>query len=198
MKVIFLDFDGVINDIHDRKLINLLFVDNLKKLISMTSAKVVVTSSRRDKYLVNGLYEQSICYQEFIKPLFEMGIEVYGFTPFINGKQENVRELEIEAYLSEHEEIEEFVIIEDDYVMKHLYEHQVFIEYSDGFDYKYIEPAINILNGNLGFYPPNYDRSETFYERLVRLFPGLFEGKSLEEIETIINNELEDDKEKKL
>ena len=94
-----------------------------------------------------------------------------------------------------HPLIEEYVIIEDDYVMKRNYEHQVFIEYSDGFTSKYVLPAIKILNGVLGFYPYDYNLNETFQERIKRLFPSL----SLEEIEDILNsNLLEEDQDKKL
>ena len=79
-----------------------------------------------------------------------------------------------------HPEIQEFVIIEDDYVMQRLYDHQVFIEYSNGFVSEYIDPTLRILNGKLGFYPPEYDRSETFEEIIRRLFPNLFLDSELE------------------
>lgn len=195
MKVIFLDFDGVINNIHsDEVLVNPLFVRELKKVIEETEAKVVVISNKRDNFLIenSSFLENSFCYKNYIKPLAEMGIEIYGYIPFINAKQEEARELEIEAYLASHHEIEDFVIIEDDYVMQRLFEHQVFIEYSDGFVSKYVEPSIQILNGNLGFYPKEYDRSETFQERIKRLFPSLFlneisEDKTIAKMENILN-----------
>lgn len=177
MKVIFLDIDGVINDCHHREvLINPLFVNNLKKVIDRTGAKVVITSSRRDKSLVNDhLVSNSLLYNKFVEPLSRLGLEVYDYTPIIEvEKEEEERKIEIEEYLRTHPEVEEYVIIEDDYVMARLFDHQIFIEYSDGFVEEYIEPAINILNGNLGFYPKTYDRSETFDERLRRLFPSLF------------------------
>lgn len=182
MKVIFLDFDGVINDNScEDNFVNPLFVRQIKKVIEETGAKVVVTSNKRK--------DKSSCYKNYISPLLQMGIEIYDYTTFMNGKLEEARELEIEAYLMEHPEIEEFVIIEDDYVMQRLYDHQVFIEYSNGFVSEYVEPVIRILNGNLGFYPPEYDRSETFEERIERLFPNVLlnpmseKGKTLEEME---------------
>ena len=160
MKVIFLDFDGVIRDIHDSCiLVNPKFVFYLKKVIDETGALVVVSSSHRD----------DAC---FIEPLEELGISIYDYTPLLPKEPLEIRrEAEISLYLECHKEVEQFVIIEDDYVMQELYEHQVFIEYSDGFDVRYITPAIRILNGNLGFYPPDYDRTETFQERIKRLFP---------------------------
>lgn len=182
MKVIFLDFDGVINaNSCEDNFVNPLFVRQVKKVIDATGAKVVVTSNKRRN--------KSSCYKNYIRPLSQIGIEIYDYTPFINGKLEEIRELEMEAYLMEHPEIEQFVIIEDDYVMQRLYDHQVFIEYGNGFISKYVEPTIRILNGNLGFYPPEYDRSETFEERIGRLFPNVClnpmseEGKVLEEME---------------
>ncbi len=178
MKVIFLDLDGVVNDADPHGLlIKEEYVEELKKLIAATNAKVVVTSRQRDNALIKNSsdLEGSYCYNHYIKPLLEMGVEVYGYTPRIKcEKEEKERELEIEKYLEAHPEIEEYVIIEDDYVMERLYDHQVFIEYSDGFTSEYLEPAIRILNGELGFYPPEYDRSETFDERIRRLFPSLF------------------------
>ncbi len=181
MKVIFLDFDGVVNDIHKREVyVNPNFVLELKKVIEKTGAKIVVTSNKRDGALVSGSFplEDSFCYKYYVQPLEQMGIEIYDYTPFITGaKEEETRELEIEAYLKKHPEIKEFVIVEDDYVMQRLYPHQVFIEYSGGFVSAYVEPVIQILNGNLGFYPPEYDLSETFEERLRRLFPSLYLSK---------------------
>lgn len=173
MKVIFLDFDGVINDNScEGDFVNPSYVREIKKVIDKVDARIVVTSNKRRK--------KTFCYQNYIKPLSKMGLEIYDYTPFMNGKLEEIRELETEAYLMKHPEIEEFVIIEDDYVMQRLYDHQVFIEYGNGFTFEYVEPAIRILNGNLGFYPKEYDRSETFEERIRRLFPNLFLDPMLE------------------
>lgn len=195
MKVIFLDFDGFINNVYsDRVFVNPLFVRELKRVINATGSKVVVTSNKRDNSLITNSpsLKNSFCYKNYIIPLSQMGIEIFDYTPFVEAKIEDARELEIETYLEKHHEIEDFVIIEDDYVMKRLFDHQVFIEYSDGFVSKYVEPTIRILNGNLGFYPEEYNRNETFQERIERLFPSLFlnklEDKDLEKIENILNN----------
>lgn len=196
MKIIFLDFDGVINNIRMDCYVEPLFVDSLMKVINSTGAKVVVTSNRRDGRLVNALpdLDNSLCYRNYIKPLLNLGIEIYDYVPILSANEEDRRELEIESYLLTHSEIEEFVIIEDDYVMKRLYDHQVFIEHSDGFTSVYIAPAINILNGNCHFYPPSYDISETFEERVRRLFPSdcihhdPIESEELEEMDDILSN----------
>lgn len=174
MKAIFLDFDGVINDIHNKSIkANASFIEELKKVTNVTEAKVIVTSSHKNEFLGNSniKMEDTECYNFFLKPLIQAKIEIYGYTPTLDSNLENGREAEILYYLKQHPEIEEFVIIEDDYVMNKLYNHQVFIEYSDGFSSQYVEPTVEILNGNLGFYPPEYDRNETFQERVHRLFP---------------------------
>lgn len=166
MKVIFLDFDGVINNIHHRgPKINKEFIEAIKKVIALTNAKVVITSSwkRNREKLEYG-----------INALIEMGIEIYDCTPNIDCPKMEQREKEINLYLEHHQQIEQFVIIEDDFVMKRLYDHQVLIEHSDGFTANYIEPTVGILNGSLGFYPPEYNREETFKERAKRLFPSAF------------------------
>ena len=166
MKVIFLDFDGVVNDIHHKgPKINKKFTEEIKKVIALTDAKVVVTSSwKRDR--------ETLAYA--INSLIEMGIEVYDCTPNIDCPKIEQREKEISMYLQQHQQIEQFVIIEDDFVMNRLYDHQVLIEHSDGFTADYIEPTVRVLNGNLGFYPPEYNREETFEERINRLFPSVF------------------------
>jgi len=178
VKVIFLDFDGVVNDNSlDGVFVKELFVKELKKVIDITGAKVVVSSNKRDNALVSGSFplEKSLCFKNYIQPLEKMGIEIYGYTPFVSGvRVEEAREFEIELFLEKHSEVKEFLIVEDDYVMQRLYDHQIFIEYSGGFISEYVEPAVQILNGNLGFYPPSYDRRETFQERIQRLFPSLF------------------------
>lgn len=171
MRVIFLDFDGVINDCHDRSVIvKAEFVAELKKVIVQTGAKIVVTSAHRDDV-------------RFVTTLKHSGIQIYDYLPqLVVDKEEDKRELEIIYYLGQHSEIENFVIIEDDFVMKQLYDHQVFIEYSNGFTSEYVEPAIRILNGHLGFYPENYDRNETFEERMYRLFPSLFPEEEISKV----------------
>ncbi len=174
MKAIFLDFDGVINDIRCKEYVNKKYVEELKKVIKVTGAKVIVTSFNKNEFLGKEQVrkEETPCYYRYLNPLTEMGVELYDYTSYIKVDREVRRETEILNYLKQHAEIEEFVLIEDDYIMQTLYDHQVFIEYSDGFTSKYVEPTIEILNGNLGFYPPEYDRSETFEERANRLFPN--------------------------
>ena len=77
-------------------------------------------------------------------------------TPFVDTN----RTLEIKKYIEEHQ-IEQYVILDDELIEEELQEHQVFLDLYRGLQEEHIISALNILNGNLGFYPPNYDRNET-------------------------------------
>lgn len=156
MKVIFLDFDGVINDWESFNEVNIKNVLNLKKIVESTNAKIVVTSSTKYSFQrpnSNIKREDTTCYK-YIRVLNYLGIQIYDFTPYIGGN----REKEIIEYLKMNEEIEEYLILDDDYVIDSLKEHEVFIDLNKGICDEHIIPSINILNGCLGFYPPNYDK----------------------------------------
>lgn len=188
MKVIFLDLDGVVHDVRDASIwVDPNCVDVLKKVVYETNAKIVVISSRKNDF-VEGTesYEANFYYQNFVLPLKNMGIEIYDCTPFLNMNHLKEKEFEIDYYLQIHPEIIEYVILEDDSVMERFVEHQVFIEYSNGLQEEHILPSIAILNGQLGFYPPFYDRSETLKDRTKRILgTSLFLEKYPEEIEKI-------------
>lgn len=131
MKAIFLDVDGVLNsDEYFDKIKNLnidgiqseIDVEKIKLLniaINETMAKIVLTSSWR--YTRNA--------QELRKLLSEYGISTDS-TPFI----QNERGLEIKQYLSEHPDVEDFVIIDD--------------EIFDSYDDELIKKLVKISNGN--------------------------------------------------
>ena len=113
MKVIFLDFDGVINNYNNfDNAIDYKCLSILKKIIVLTGAKVVITSSNK----------------EYLKPLLENGIDIYDMTPLV---EEN-REKEILAYLEQHKEIEEYLILDDDYCMSSLCLHEIYIDLMSG------------------------------------------------------------------
>lgn len=131
MKAIFLDVDGVLNsDEYFDKIKNLnidgiqseIDVEKIKLLniaINETMAKIVLTSSWR--YTRNA--------QELRKLLSEYGISTDS-TPFI----QNERGLEIKQYLSEHPDVEDFVIVDD--------------EIFDSYDDELIKKLVKISNGN--------------------------------------------------
>lgn len=166
MKVIFLDFDGVINNWYDFDGVSLNNAKILKEIITQTDAKIVVTSSNKYSLQRNdsSSYATSNFYRKYVKPLNELGIEIYDITPCVKYN----RTLEIQKYLDEHE-VEEYVIVDDDLIGEELQSHQVFLDLYKGLQLEHIKPILKILNGQLGFYPNDFNLKETPEERLVRI-----------------------------
>ena len=173
MKVIFLDFDGVINDYMTMNQINEDNIEVLKTIVDETNAKVVVTSSHKYKYQRNNNTEDFLNNNYFVRTLKENGIEVIDLTPYIrqHGIKENQREKEILEYLKNHPEITQYLILDDDYIIESLKEHEVFLDVQAGLREKHIIPAIRILNGELNFYHDCTDEQidETSEERVIRM-----------------------------
>lgn len=133
IKVIFLDFDGVLNGynrkinfifkiarkFHFIKFLNSIYdvfgirtfkVFLLKLICIFTNCKVVLSSSWRNAYYIpykkNGTRGK-----ELIRKFKFFHIPVIGKTPkAINGK----RELEIKEYLEKHKDIKNFIILDDE------------------------------------------------------------------------------------
>jgi hypothetical protein len=83
--------------------------------------------------------------QGIIDTLLESGIDVVGITP-----QGSNREEEIKMYLSNHPEISNYCILDDDYDMESLREHLVKLstqmnDGQKGFTQEYLDKAISIL-----------------------------------------------------
>lgn len=150
MKVIFLDFDGVLNsrdyrDIHgssgagiDKSKLPL-----LKKLIDSTGAKIVLSTSLRtywDK-------DPNKCdhYGKIINETFAMfGLEVYDKTPISdNGRRED----EILQWIVDNLGIKNYVVIDDGFLSAN-YINKHFVQTSDaeGLQETHIDKAIKILN----------------------------------------------------
>ena len=145
MKLIFLDYDGVINTLmfekgnltprfyfpEDNKVNNFQAVMWLNKLCLETGAKIVVTSSWRlwDNYI-------EVLYQSGLME----GIEVIG-------KTENLgdRDVEIREYLSNQTEpIESYVVLDDDRIIG-FEKHQVKCDIYTGFNFREYRKALKIL-----------------------------------------------------
>ena len=166
MKIIFLDFDGVINDWYTMNGVNFNNILVLKHIIDITGAKIVVTSSNKYSFQRgNVLYEDSLCYKRYVKALIDNGLEVYDYTKDYGGD----RELEIINYLKEHPDIAEYLILDDDYIFDKSKEHEVFLDWYKGLCDEHIKTCLNILNGQLGFYPPDFDINEPYEKRLIRI-----------------------------
>ena len=131
MKIIFLDVDGVLNsDEYFDKIKNLDIqgierdidvekIKLLKKAIDATGAEVVLSSSWR--YTRNAQYLKEL--------LSKYGIYVDS-TPYI----QNERGLEIRKWLSEHQDVEDFVILDD--------------EIFESYDEELMKKLVKISNGN--------------------------------------------------
>ena len=131
MKVIFLDIDGVLNSdeyfdkikkmqIHGiESEIDIDKVKLLKMAVDETGAKVVITSSWRHTKKAKELKELLSSYAIYVDS-----------TPFI----ENKRGLEIKQWLLENQNVENFVILDD--------------EIFDSYDQSLMEKLIKISNGN--------------------------------------------------
>ena len=116
MKIIFLDIDGVLNVIpqgHDAfgGIFHADFVDNLKRIIDETDAKIVISSSWRH----SGLQKMLDMWEFRNLPGEVIGVtpDLYRFLDF-EGERTMVRGDEIQAILNIHPEITHYVILDDD------------------------------------------------------------------------------------
>lgn len=124
MKIVLLDFDGVLNDsnwlrsLEERSWIGMIDpskVELLNQIIKETEAKIVVSSSWR----IQNSTEQL---QDMLDRCGFNG-EVIGCTP---AKLSNCfRGNEIQWWLNKHPEVEKFVILDDESDMLHLKDHLV-------------------------------------------------------------------------
>lgn len=106
MKVIFLDIDGVLNVFNDGSdalghLFNIDYVNNLKKLVEVTQAKIVVSSNW--KHLLVKINDER-----------GYGLEIHDKTPDLYDISDPLlRSKEIDAWLVKHPETEKYVILDD-------------------------------------------------------------------------------------
>ena len=110
---------------------------------------------------------------QYLKILQEMGITPFDLTPYC---QED-KSLEIKAYLRSNPQVVDFVIIDDEPVCLDLLKYQVLPDLYKGLSLEHIKPILAILNGKLGFYPPNYDLTENSEQRLIRINKYYNQGK---------------------
>ena len=166
MKVIFLDFDGVINNWDHFETIDINSVMILKYIQEQTNSFIVATTSQKYSFQKN--HNTSFKETNFYKIcslLKKLGITINDVTPLVKGN----RFLEIKEYLNSHKNITEYLILDDEYIDDSLKDHQVLIDLYNGLQKEHIIPSINILNGILGFYPKDYDTKMSKEEVLVRI-----------------------------
>ena len=157
MKVIFLDFDGVINTpmwddngercrfyhAGDKKVNAFQAICLLNELCKKTDAKIVLSTSWKDYKNLDFLRE--LLYNSGLKK----NIEIIGKTPRIRTKYCHIdRTVEIETYLEMHKEdnIENYVILDDDEIYGLLRDNFVKCNCCYGFKEPEFEKALKILN----------------------------------------------------
>lgn len=166
MKVIFLDFDGVINNWDHFDDIDINCIKILKYIKEKTNSYVVAITSQKYSIQENKSipYEKTI-FGKTCLILKKLGIEINDITPLVNKN----KCLEIKEYLNTHKNITEYLILDDEYIDDSLKEHQVLLYLYNGLQNEHINPSIDILNGILGFYPSNYNTKLTIEENYIRI-----------------------------
>lgn len=146
MKAIFLDFDGVIT-IPPRWYIKADKLKWIKKIVDATEAKIIVSSSWR-MCTIEETIEKVIRYPKRCphnRMLCWFLDNLYDVTPWVG--LGNGRGGQIQKYLNEHPEIENYVIIDDDSDMwdSQLY-HFIQTNFEDGITEAEVNRAIKVLN----------------------------------------------------
>lgn len=118
MKVVFLDFNGVLDTYDEFDVIDKSNLYVLVDAINLTDSKVVITSSNKDYFYRNG--KHNLVMENLINTLSEYNIEVFGYTKKLNSREE-----EILDYLCTHPEIEHYCIIDDDYFFESMGDHMI-------------------------------------------------------------------------
>jgi hypothetical protein len=148
MKVVFLDFDGVLNNHgflqqqpHRLDRIDPTAVGRLNTIVARSGAKVVISSSWRIHHSLEDLRER----------LGEVGFEgeVIGQTPDISwgeyGDPFIGRAREIQTWIEEHPEpLESFVVLDDIY-MDDIAQFLVKTEFTTGLEEAHVDAALAIL-----------------------------------------------------
>ena len=137
-KIIFLDFDGVVNNFAEPDSFRKLSVKNVKvlnRLIKLTNASIVITSVWR----IN--YSMEVLKQVLINAAFKYPESVIDVTPLGYG----YRGKEIKEWLDQHPEVSEFVILDDDSDMEPYMDKLVRINSSKGLTYNKIASICQIL-----------------------------------------------------
>ncbi len=144
MKIIFLDFDGVLNSYGYLRrtgqaglCLDPSRLDLLGKIVDATDAKLVLTSSWREHWSAESSSE--------IDRIFaEHRMTVYGKTPHLRSG----REQEIRAWLAEHP-AESFVVLDDRFLNADFLDGHFILTSNlrDGLDQEDVRRAIAILKG---------------------------------------------------
>jgi hypothetical protein len=150
LKIIFLDFDGVLNSARyllrceeSGFVIDPARMVLLKKIADATGAKIVLSTSWREHWSKN----QTECSSTGVRinDIFrKFGLQILDKTPSLHAP----RETEIKTWLDNHPEVENFVVLDDRLMCAPFLEgHFVKTSYHfDGLDETDAQKAIDILN----------------------------------------------------
>ena len=118
MKVIFLDFNGVLDTYENMDTIDEINLHILINAIKKTEAKVVITSSNKNVFYRIGKHNKIMI--NLLNTLKQNNIEILGITKYLNTREE-----EILDYLKTHPQITHYCILDDDYIFESMKEHQI-------------------------------------------------------------------------
>lgn len=152
MKILFLDFDGVITTYQSKWKIDIDKVKIINEICDKTDAKIVVSSSWRIGY--RGVVHT---FQEYLKQYFTKNQYLdhfkEEFNKFINNivgmtESGSCRCNEIKFYMNDHPEVENYVIIDDD---SDMCDYQLFnfvqTDTYEGITERDAKLCVDILNG---------------------------------------------------
>lgn len=179
MKVIFLDFDGVITTYNSKWKIDMNNIKIINDICDKTNAKIVVTSSwrighRGDVLAFNGYLTQYIIkhnYLDNVQDTFDKFIgNIVGMTESIGGWRGD----EIKLYMNEHPEVENYVILDDD---SDMCNYQLFnfvqTDTYEGITERDAKLCVDILNGTEVINPIRMNDELKFRWRLRCRYPEI-------------------------
>ena len=149
MKIIFLDFDGVLNSDryirdcgHTGVVIDPTKMELLKRIVESTDARIVLSTSWKEHWEKNPA--ECDYSGQLINTIFaRYGLEIYSKTPIVKPDREN----EIKQWLSDNPDTENFVVLDDmwlvaDFLKGHVVKTSAF---ADALTKEDAEKAIEIL-----------------------------------------------------
>ena len=173
-KIIFLDVDGVLNNIGSTEMFHGYYgvdqhlLENLKAVVDATGAKIVLSSSW--KRFKNPDCSEHCFYKYLEQRLASVGLEILDITPESSSR----RGFGILKWIHDNEpELTDFIIIDDgiyDFKVYNLTPHwlQTSYKYNGGLSTKAVECAIKMLNSG------NYD--SVVHESVTNYHFGIAEG----------------------
>ena len=88
MKVIFLDFNGILDTYENMDVIDSDNLNRLKRIVDECNAKVVLTTSNKNNYYRSGMIRGILKY--IIDSLLEAGIDVIGMVPMLDSREDEM------------------------------------------------------------------------------------------------------------